>query len=46
MDYKELIKDFSYVVKEGMVCVMVFSITYNIWKYVTCEYFEKKCQLA
>jgi len=42
----EKIKDFTYCVKEGMVVVNVYSLTYNIWKYVTTEYFEKRCILA
>jgi len=41
----ELVKDFCYVVKEGIVCVEVFSITENRWKYVTADYFEKHCKL-
>ncbi len=41
----ELVKDFCYVVKEGIVCVEVFSITENRWKYVTVNYFEKHCKL-
>jgi len=41
----ELIKEFSYLVKEGIVCVEVFSITENRWKYVTTDYFEKHCKL-
>jgi len=41
----ELVKDFSYVVKEGIVCVQLFSITENRWKYVTVDYFEKHCKL-
>ncbi len=41
----ELVKDFCYVVKEGIVCVEIFSITENRWKYVTADYFEKHCKL-
>ena len=41
----ELVKDFCYVVKEGIVCVEVFSITENRWKYITVDYFEKHCKL-
>ena len=42
---KELVKEFAYVVKDGIVCVNIFSITENRWKYVTPEYFEKHCKL-
>ena len=42
----EKIKDWSYVVKEGMVVVMVYSLDWNMWKYVTTNYFEKNCILA
>jgi len=42
----EKIKDFTYCVKEGMVVVMVYSLDWNMWKYVTTNYFEKNCILA
>ena len=41
----ELIKEFCYVVKQGIVCVEVFSMTENRWKYVSTDYFEKHCKL-
>jgi len=42
---KELVKEFAYVVKDDKVCVDIFSITENRWKYVTPKYFEKHCIL-
>ncbi len=42
----ERIKDWSYTVKEGMVVVMVYSLDWNTWKYVTTKYFENNCVLV